>query len=330
MIVLSSPPSTLLTKEPLSLHPNTELQPNSHGCHFKHSSVINATLITHVEQSFSRPVNSLNTYSREEGQANISAPSSIQSPTKAKVAKRVTFARDLVQIPPSNQPISHEEAAAVAPSASGNQEAHQYLTSMVLQREKHIIEELSASVQMKKAGAVPHNNILRKEEVISGVVRVKVVVSKKQLSELMSTALLSSTGVLRMQAADAFAQKTAVAPLLPQLIAASSPQHICGQKNNHNSRADLKDANVMRRILDDNDDDTSEEGGSFSDAELEYSSTSTDGSASESENSFLNAFELDINTDEIDTFSHSSIGLNLEIVLEIDHEDLYADITSVP
>ncbi|MCO5575117.1 hypothetical protein L7F22_028914 [Adiantum nelumboides] len=112
-------------------------------------------------------------------------------------------------------------------------------------------------------------------------------------------------------------------------VAVAIWQHICGQKDNHNSRADLKDADVMRRILDDNDDDTSEERGLFLDEELEYSSTSTDGSPSESENSFLNAFELDTNTDEIDTFSHSSIGLNLEIVLEIDHEDLYADITSV-
>ena len=34
--------------------------------------------------------------------------------------------------------------------------------------------------------------------------------------------------------------------------------------------------------------------------------------------------------DDIDTISHSTIGVNLEIVLEIDHDDLYADITSVP
>ncbi|MCO5581893.1 hypothetical protein L7F22_035782 [Adiantum nelumboides] len=95
------------------------------------------------------------------------------------------------------------------------------------------------------------------------------------------------------------------------------------------STQELSTIDDVNRILDDNDDDTSEEGGSFSDAKLEYSSTSTDGSASEPKNSFLNAFELDTNTDEIDTFSHSSIGLNLEIVLEIDHEDLYADITSV-
>ncbi|MCO5551385.1 hypothetical protein L7F22_004887 [Adiantum nelumboides] len=95
------------------------------------------------------------------------------------------------------------------------------------------------------------------------------------------------------------------------------------------STQELSTIDDVNRILDDNDDDTSEEGGSFSDAKLEYSSTSTDGSASEPENSFLNAFELDTNTDEIDTFSHSSIRLNLEIVLEIDHEDLYADITSV-
>ncbi|MCO5607374.1 hypothetical protein L7F22_061570 [Adiantum nelumboides] len=95
------------------------------------------------------------------------------------------------------------------------------------------------------------------------------------------------------------------------------------------STQELSTIDDVNRILDDNDDDTSEEGGSFSAAKLEYSSTSTDGSASEPENSFLNAFELDTNTDEIDTFSHSSIGLNLEIVLEIDHEDLYADITSV-
>ncbi|MCO5549938.1 hypothetical protein L7F22_003415 [Adiantum nelumboides] len=95
------------------------------------------------------------------------------------------------------------------------------------------------------------------------------------------------------------------------------------------STQELSTIDDVNRILDDNDDDTSEEGGSFSDAKLEYSSTSTDGLAFEPENSFLNAFELDTNTDDIDTFSHSSIGLNLEIVLEIDHEDLYADITSV-
>ncbi|MCO5574075.1 hypothetical protein L7F22_027852 [Adiantum nelumboides] len=96
------------------------------------------------------------------------------------------------------------------------------------------------------------------------------------------------------------------------------------------STQELSTIDDVNRILDDNDDDISEKGGSFSDAELEYSSTSMDGSASESEKSFQNAFELDTNTDETDTFSHSSIGLKLEIVLEIGHEDLYADITSVP
>ncbi|MCO5571205.1 hypothetical protein L7F22_024940 [Adiantum nelumboides] len=77
---------------------------------------------------------------------------------------------------------------------------------------------------------------------------------------------------------------------------------------------ELSTIDDVNRILDDNDDDTSEEGGSFLDAKLDYSSTST---ASEFENSFLNAFELDTDTDEINTFSHSSIGLNLEIVLEM-------------
>ncbi|MCO5564404.1 hypothetical protein L7F22_018065 [Adiantum nelumboides] len=95
------------------------------------------------------------------------------------------------------------------------------------------------------------------------------------------------------------------------------------------STQELSTIDDVNRILDDNYDYTSE-GGLFSDAKLGYSSTSTDGSASQSENSLLNAFELDTNAYEIDTFSHSSIGLNLEIILEIDHEDLYADITSVP
>ena len=44
----------------------------------------------------------------------------------------------------------------------------------------------------------------------------------------------------------------------------------------------------------------------------------------------MDTFELDTNADEIDIFSHSTIGVNLEIVLEIDHDDLYDDITSVP
>ncbi|MCO5614782.1 hypothetical protein L7F22_069066 [Adiantum nelumboides] len=50
------------------------------------------------------------------------------------------------------------------------------------------------------------------------------------------------------------------------------------------STQELSTIDDVNRILDDNDDDTSEEGGSFSEAKLEYSSTSTDGSASEPEN----------------------------------------------
>ena len=44
----------------------------------------------------------------------------------------------------------------------------------------------------------------------------------------------------------------------------------------------------------------------------------------------MDTLELDTNADDIDTVSHSTIGVNLEIVLEIDHDDLYADITSLP
>ncbi|MCO5560003.1 hypothetical protein L7F22_013608 [Adiantum nelumboides] len=82
------------------------------------------------------------------------------------------------------------------------------------------------------------------------------------------------------------------------------------------STQELSTIDDVNRILDDNDDDTSKEGGSFSNAELEYSSTSTDGLASESENNFLNAFELDTNTDEIDTFSHRE-GTNVERDAEV-------------
>ena len=75
------------------------------------------------------------------------------------------------------------------------------------------------------------------------------------------------------------------------------------------------------------------EGSTGNDETFNYSSTSTDGSStsdSDSESRLMDTLELDTNADDIDTISHSTIGVNLEIVLEVDHDDLYADITYVP
>ena len=71
--------------------------------------------------------------------------------------------------------------------------------------------------------------------------------------------------------------------------------------------------------------------------EIYYSSTSTDGSStndSSSESTFLDTFEFDTNIstyiDDINTISLNTIGLNLEILLEMDNEYLYIDVTSIP
>ena len=93
---------------------------------------------------------------------------------------------------------------------------------------------------------------------------------------------------------------------------------------------DLTSMDEVNRIVDAVEDHQ----GSTDDAKaFNYSSTLTDGSStsdSDSESRLMDTFELDTNADDIDTVSHSTIGVNLEMFLEIDHDDLYADITSVP
>ncbi|MCO5576446.1 hypothetical protein L7F22_030256 [Adiantum nelumboides] len=230
--VISSPSSTgLLSKEA-----HTELR-SSHGyLHLKPimPSSVNDPLLDNVEfikQSLFSPVESISTFSSQEA----SAQSPIQSPTKAKVAKKVTFATDLVQTCPSSQPISHEVAMSKGSTTCCRQEAHQHRLSandIGPQREKHIMEKLSASVQVEE-GAVPCNNMM-KEKINGATTRVKVVISKKQLSELMST----TSAVLQKEAADAFLQKM-VGPLLPQLIAASSPQVKYSAKSDQSWRPSL-------------------------------------------------------------------------------------------
>ena len=81
--------------------------------------------------------------------------------------------------------------------------------------------------------------------------------------------------------------------------------------------------------------ETSKEGGSSKEEEIYYSSTSTNGSLTSNyffESAFLDMGEFDTNVstcvDDMDAVSHNTTRLNLEIVLEIDHEHLHADVTS--
>ena len=93
---------------------------------------------------------------------------------------------------------------------------------------------------------------------------------------------------------------------------------------------DLTSIDEVNRIVDAVED---HQGSTGHDETFNYSSTSTDGSSTsdyDSESRLMDTLELDTNADDIDTISHSTIGINPEMFLEIDHDDLYADITSVP
>ena len=89
---------------------------------------------------------------------------------------------------------------------------------------------------------------------------------------------------------------------------------------------DLTSMDEVNRIVDAVED---HEGSTGNDEAFNYSSTSTDGSStsdSDLESRLMDALDAD----DIDTVSHSTIGVNLESFLKIDNDDLYADITSVP
>ena len=78
----------------------------------------------------------------------------------------------------------------------------------------------------------------------------------------------------------------------------------------------------LSRLLTDQDDESFDEG-SFSDNKLVHSTSSTstngDEASSCSDSQMLDSCK-----------TGTRIGINLEVALEIDHEDLYADITSAP
>ena len=93
---------------------------------------------------------------------------------------------------------------------------------------------------------------------------------------------------------------------------------------------DLTSMDEVKRIVDAVEDHEDSTG---NDEAFNYSSISTDGSStsdSDSESRLMDRLELDTNADDIDTVSHSTIGVNLILFLKINHDDLYADITYVP
>ena len=99
----------------------------------------------------------------------------------------------------------------------------------------------------------------------------------------------------------------------------------------------LSSIDEINRILDDADESSKEEGSSEQEELSYYNSTSIVGSLSSDfgfESAFLEIGELDKfispHVDAIDTHSHNTTGLDLEVFLEIDHDDLYTDATSSP
>ena len=98
---------------------------------------------------------------------------------------------------------------------------------------------------------------------------------------------------------------------------------------------ELSSIDEINRILHDTNESLEEEGSSTQEEISYYNSTSTGGSLSsdsDSESVFMETGEsnktVSPHTDIIDTISHNKTGLHLEVVLEIDHNDLYADVTS--
>ena len=98
---------------------------------------------------------------------------------------------------------------------------------------------------------------------------------------------------------------------------------------------DLTPIDEINRILHDVDKICEEEGSSTEEEIIYYNSTSTDGSSSsdsEAKSGFLKMGDentMVVNHDNLgDTISHNTIGLHLEVVLEIDHDYLYADVPS--
>ena len=99
---------------------------------------------------------------------------------------------------------------------------------------------------------------------------------------------------------------------------------------------DLTSIDEINRILHDVD-KICEEGSSTEEEINYYDSTPTDGSLSsefEAKSVFLEKGDentMVVNHNNIgDAISHNTVGLHLEVVLEIDHDDLYADVTSSP
>ncbi|KAI5072865.1 hypothetical protein GOP47_0012971 [Adiantum capillus-veneris] len=197
--------STIFRKEPLPPS-HVELQSSHvHSCAPAFNPSSGGPLLANldsVKQSFSKPMNLVLAAPREEDGIISSAQSPAPSPSKTKLAKKVSFAENLVQ----------------TPSSPGEARKHDSCISgedMRSQREGLIIENLSSG-SLVEEGKLSHNSTLKKE-VGAGKVRVKVVISKKQLSEL----LLSSTSsvVAGKEVGHAFVQKMVAATLLPQLIA---------------------------------------------------------------------------------------------------------------
>ena len=99
---------------------------------------------------------------------------------------------------------------------------------------------------------------------------------------------------------------------------------------------ELSSIDEINRILHDTNESLEEEGSSTQEEISYYNSTSTGGSSSSdfgSESVFLETGESDTILSPhanvvVDTISHNTTRLHLEVVLEIDHDDLYADVTS--
>ena len=87
-----------------------------------------------------------------------------------------------------------------------------------------------------------------------------------------------------------------------------------------------------------NVDESSKEKGLFTQEEISYYNSTSIGGSSSSDSGFESVFletrESDTivspHVDVINTISHNTTRLHIEVVLELDHDDLYANVTSSP
>ena len=95
----------------------------------------------------------------------------------------------------------------------------------------------------------------------------------------------------------------------------------------------MKSLEEVDRVLEDNPNDLSSSDEEERSIKIDYDSTSDESSSSTTSSSkadILETIATDVNVSDDDTTSRTTIGLNLEIALEIEPKDMRVDVLSVP